>query len=212
MKREAALLFSIYLLFGLSGAANAALTTIGTATYLNNDYKLIYEDDNNGQGLIWLDYTNGLNNWESQINWAAGLNTAGVLTLSPNPGVKVTSEGVWRLPITGDNTAFDYNQTTAEMGHLHYVSLGNPAGLDAFQHSYPFENLNNPPNLSYWSGTEYPVESNYYAWCFQFEYGIAGPASKLGVGYGMAVLPVLWSFWKKPESVRLKLDAGSSPA
>ena len=80
MKREAALLFSIYLLFGLSGAANAALTTIGTATYLNNDYKLIYEDDNNGQGLIWLDYTNGLNNWESQINWAAGLNTAGLKT------------------------------------------------------------------------------------------------------------------------------------
>lgn len=98
-------------------------------------------------------------------------------------------EGSWRLPITGDGTEHDYYQTTAEMGHLHYISLGNPAGLDAFQNSYPFENLHEPLKTFYWSGTEYPVLSEYYAWVFQFEYGIAGPGSKLGVGYGIAVLP-----------------------
>ena len=36
---------------GFEGLANATLTMIGTDTYRGPNYSLIYEDDNNGQGL-----------------------------------------------------------------------------------------------------------------------------------------------------------------
>lgn len=42
----------------LSGSAFAALEVIGTATYQSNSYNLIWDDDNNGNSVIWLDYTN----------------------------------------------------------------------------------------------------------------------------------------------------------
>ena len=48
-----------------------------------HDYNLIYEDD---QGLVWLDYTRDYDNWGNQVNWAAGLNDAGVLTYNLNAG------------------------------------------------------------------------------------------------------------------------------
>ena len=52
--------------------ADTELTTIGTATYLGAEYKLIWENDNNGNSIIWLDYTRGLDAYDDQLSWAAG--------------------------------------------------------------------------------------------------------------------------------------------
>lgn len=134
----------------------ASLTTIGTVNYQGSNYNLIYEDNNNGNGLIWMDYTNGFGDWETQMDWATGLNNTGELTFSLNPGVSITNEGNWRLPIAGDNPSLGPNQISSEMGHLHYISLENSSGLGAFTNSGPFENLHSFYPISYyWTSTEY---------------------------------------------------------
>jgi len=174
------------LLVGSSGTAQALLTTIGTATYNGSDYNLIWEDDNNGNSLVWLDYTNNANTWQNQVNWAAGLDSA--LTINLDSGYSVTWDGPsWRLPSTVDGiyqygngydgtTIAGYNITTSEMGYLYYTELGNqgdrntngsyntvPAAPDYYlQNTGDFDNL---IASWYWSGTEYagyPI----YAWFF----------------------------------------------
>ena len=71
MKRAAAVLVML-LVFGVGGAANAALTTIGSAGYdsdgsgiidADEHYKLIWDDDNNGNSVVWLDYSKHRNTW-----------------------------------------------------------------------------------------------------------------------------------------------------
>jgi len=90
----------------MQGIADAALTTIGTATYGGSDYKLIWDDDNNGNSVIWLDYTNFPHTggwWGTQIDWAAGLGS--VLTNISTPGYTVNFyEADWRLPEVFDET------------------------------------------------------------------------------------------------------------
>jgi hypothetical protein len=135
--KKGLILFILAAVVGLSGVANATLTTIGTATYGSNAYNLIYEGDINGTGLIWLDYTKSAAYWDTQRTWANGLNGAGVLVYNLNSGISVDwTGGVWRLPTTVDGAfveGFDgtttggYNVKTSEMGHLYFESLGNNA-------------------------------------------------------------------------------------
>ena len=154
----------------LAGAAGATLTTIGTATYSGSDYKLIWDDDNNGKSVVWLDYTNGLTTWANQTAWASGLGA--VLTINLDSGYFVTwDDPNWRLPSTVDGpyvfgydgtTTGGYNITTSEMGHLYYQELGN-LGYMATDGSFPqpgwgLANTGGFDNLQswwYWSGTEY---------------------------------------------------------
>ena len=133
--------FSAVLVTGLFflimvGLAQAALTTIGTATYGGSDYNLIYDDDDTGHGgggLVWLDYSNPPANWTDQKDWAAGLDLG--LTYNIDSAYIVTwNDTAWRLPDTIDGT-YDYscdgattggyNITTSEMGHLYYTELEN---------------------------------------------------------------------------------------
>ena len=207
MKRGWILLLLLFAIVGFSGLANAKLIVIGTATYNGagandttgalggggplrveesakpedavGDYNLIYEDD---QGLIWLDFSNGRGIWPIQMKWAAGLNEPGVLTYKFNPGVAVSWEGDWRLPVAVDGPRYfgydgktntvGYNITTDEMGHLFYKTLGNRAGVDnegnpvstgGLKNIDPFTKLR---ASTYWTGTEYL----YYEgiWCYSF--------------------------------------------
>jgi len=163
MKKLYALLMAISAVVMLSGSAHA-LQIIGTAAYDSDIYNLIYEEDNNGQGLVWLDYTRNVDTWNNQEDWASGL--GGDLTVALDPGYTTTidwSTG-WRLPSAGSNPTFGYNQTTSEMGHLYYVSLGNPG--NGLLIKDPFLNL--MPEW-YWSGTDWPAYSA--AWLFQFDDG-----------------------------------------
>ncbi len=79
-----------------------------------------------------------------------------------------------------------YNQTTSEMGHLYYESLGKLAG-GPLGDTTPFQDL-----LAfdyYWSVTEYSLNPD-RAWVFDFHDGWQATGTKVhGVAYGLAVRP-----------------------
>lgn len=218
MERGWMLLWVLIALIAFSGAANAALTKIGTGTLGGIDYNLIYEDELGGSGLIWLDYSHGNTNWQSQRDWATGLNTSGVLAYNLSPGLNVTWGGDWRLPSTvggpwvygyNGTTTAGYNITTSEMGHLYYASLMNKGYVatdgTAPQPGYGLQNtgpFNNLQAFYYWSGTEYSLNPN-YAWSFYF---FNGYQSNYGKGiryYALAVRPGEVSAVPVPTSVLL---------
>lgn len=143
MKKVTALM-AVLLNFMYFGTANAALTQIGTATYLGSEYNLIYEDDNLNGSLVWLDHRSTNYDWPDLVNWAAGL--GGQLTINLDAGYTTTIDWVngWRLP-EADSTVvqgsgfgvegpdangdywydYGYNMLNSELMHLYYISLGN---------------------------------------------------------------------------------------
>ena len=78
------------MVLGFSLQAHATLTTIGQAQYGVQNYNLIWDNDSPFGSIVWLDYTNSGNTWQNQVNWAAGLNSGGVLTYNIDPGYSVT--------------------------------------------------------------------------------------------------------------------------
>ncbi len=159
----------VLMVMGYSINAQGGLITIGTATYSGSNYNLIWDDDNNGNSVVWLDYTNRVRNWTNQNAWASGLN--GVLTYNIDPGYAITwAADDWRLPTTVDGqfewgydgtTTAGYNITTSEMGHLFYTELGNFGYYDTSGNfrsgNYGLLNTGDFQNLEssiYWSGTE----------------------------------------------------------
>ncbi len=175
------------MLLGMSGVAGATLTTIGTAGYGGNSYKLIWDANNNGNSLVWLDYTHARNTWSNQQGWANGLNGNGVLSYNLNPGYSVNWGGnSWRLPATVDGpwsggydgtTTAGYNITSSEMGHLFYTELGNKGYYDTSGHGpqagWGLTSVGDFSHLTafgYWSGTEYAAYSH-CAWTFGMNYG-----------------------------------------
>lgn len=198
----------VFGMLGTAGLAKATLTTIGAADYAGGSYNLIYDADAPMGPITWLDYTNGTTNWQGQMDWAAGLNSAG-LTYNLNLDVASWAGGDWRLPSTVDGTyVFGYDGTTtggysitsSEMGHLYYEELGN-LGYYATDgtHPQPGYGLTNTGDFAnlvsywYWSGTEYandPVN----AWHFSFNGGYQGYDFKGYNFYGLAVRPGQVSF------------------
>ncbi|PIE61898.1 MAG: hypothetical protein CSA29_00975 [Desulfobacterales bacterium] len=165
----------------LSGMAQATLTTIGTATYNGSNYNLIWDDDNNGKSVVWLDYTNANASLPDQQTWAASLDAE--LTINLNAGYTVAWDGSWRLPETVDGVAvygyegdpngdgvytytYGYNLSNSEMGHLFYQELGNNGRYDTNQDEQSEYGLNNKGDFAnlvqgwYWSGTRYTEHMN----------------------------------------------------
>ena len=72
MKKLLVVLGTMFLFVFISGPANAALTTIGTAGYEGGNYNLIYDDE---QELVWLNYYHNVygNEWQDEVDWASGL-------------------------------------------------------------------------------------------------------------------------------------------
>ena len=188
MKKQLIGMGAICMLLGGAGQAQATLITIGTATYDDGsgsaDYNLIWDDDNNGNSVVWLDYTNAGTTWAAQNSWAAGLNTALTYNIEPEWTVDWGSND-WRLPSTVDGpyesgydgtTTGGYNITNSEMGHLFYTELGNP-GFKGTDGVVPFEyglkNTGDFVNLVdywYWSGTDFAASSS-SDWVFGMQYG-----------------------------------------
>lgn len=176
MKRAVLFLLAMVLVFTITGTSSADLIVRGMGTITaggeseGQSYKLIYDT---AQNITWLDYTKSRDDWWAQVNWVAEL-------------VMEYNEVIyddWGLPSAGDNPSFGFEQTTSEMGHLYYLSLGNEKG-GPFVHSGPFNNLK--PNW-YWAGTEYsPDTSN--AWNFDFNEGRQHDFVKGGNCYTLAVL------------------------
>lgn len=187
-KKLAALGLGVSLLV-MAGMAQASLVTIGTATYLGSDYNLIWNNDNNGNSVVWLDYTNNSADWSAQTAWAAGLDSQ--LTYNIDAGYTVTWDSAWRLPSAGADPISAYNQTTSEMGDLFY----NELGLSAYPTLTTAAQLNatNFDNLIahwYWSGTEDDQGGQgglWGAWAFGMYSGDQSNYSKNNNIYGLAL-------------------------
>ncbi|NWH05296.1 DUF1566 domain-containing protein [Desulfobacter latus] len=201
-------LCSVLFLLLMSGMSQAEMITIGTATYNGNDYNLIWDDDNNGNSVVWLDYSNYVN-WASQVTWTNSLDSA--LTYNIDAQYSVTwDDAAWRLPSTVDggwdvgyegdpdndgNYTYTggYNLANSEMGHLYYEELGNLGYIDT-SGNYPqpgwgltetgdFKNL---IASRYWSGTEYANMPS-SAWYFRMENGAQSTNNKHYDAYVLAV-------------------------
>ena len=213
MRKQILLVIAIMLLLtGMAEVSEAALTTIGTVTYEGSDYNLIWDDNNNGNSVVWLDYSNAPDSWPTQNAWAAGL--ASVLTNISTPGYTVTwDDDAWRLPGTVDghhefgldgNTTAGYNITSSEMGHLFYEELGN-LGFSAADGTAPQSGwgLNNTGDFNYlsapwyWSATDY-AELPINAWAFRMVSGLqslrdkddAVPGFTASAGIGIAPIDI----------------------
>ena len=157
-------------LLGVVGMANASLTTIGTAQFggTGTAYNLIWDNDNNGNSVVWLDYSKAATNWTAQDAWAANLNDS---TLTINlQGYNVTwDESAWRLPSAGENPLGGYGQTTPEMGHLLYTEFGYVDGSPSItSEALNATNFDNLVSNYYWS-TEYSANN---AWVFGMNSGL----------------------------------------
>jgi len=206
-------------LLGMAGTVNAALLTIGTANYLGSDYNLIWDDDNNGNSIVWLDYSNN-DSWDNQTNWVSGLGAELTVTMNSGYTSNIDWTTGWRLPDTVDGplvsgvdgtTTAGYNITTSEMGHLFYEELGNLGIRDTSgntQTGYGLQNTGDFSNLIassyddyYWSNTvvsDFPTR----AWVFGMYYGLQHQLEMPGQNYGLAVhtgqvsaIPVPSSVW-----------------
>ena len=149
-------------LLSMTGLAHAELITIGTAGYQDSNYNLIWDDDNNGNSVVWLDYTHDAKvNYSGYFEWATNLD----LEINLFDGYTLTwTDDTWRLPTTVDDSvpnAADYvgydgsfsrgfYNTTSEMGHLFYDELGNIGIYDTSgeeQTGYGLKNTDDFENL-----------------------------------------------------------------
>ena len=216
MKKKLIGLTVIMVLLGMIGIAQATLTVIGTATYNSTNYNLIWDDDNNGNSIVWLDYTNSIGTWQNQIDWASGLGSQLTVTLNPGYSTDIDWSTGWRLPDTVDGPfsyGFEgdpnedgmygytagYNLANSEMGHLFYTELGNigsinpdgSANTNPGAPDYFLQNTGDFGHLNpvlYWSDTTYVSFPTFYAWRFQMNIGYQdnGDMTWPG-GYGLAV-------------------------
>jgi len=190
------------LVVAVTGTAQATLTTIGTASYGDSNYNLIWDDNNNGTSLIWLDYTSSGKYWNAQKAWASGLGSS-ISSINLKAGYSLTwTDGAWRLPSTVDGpvvygytgiTTAGYNITSSEFGHLFYTELGNKGQYSttgAYQSDYGLINTGDFAHLQsdfYWSGTEYASDPT-GAWYFDTYRGSQALNSKaIDFGLGLAV-------------------------
>ncbi len=174
----------VLMVMGYSIQAQGGIMTIGTATYDDGlgggaeDYNLIWDDDNNGSSVVWLDYTNGPTDWQSQKDWALGLDSA-ITSYNIDPGYAVTwDDDDWRLPTTVDeDDSIGYGKTNSEMGHLYYTELGENINSGDFQELEA---------SVYWSGTE-DSGLTLDAWVFFFNFGYQTADDKNDGPSGLAV-------------------------
>ena len=199
MKSKLILLIAL-LSFSVPSITLATLVTIGTATYGDSDYNLIWDDDNNGNSVVWLDYTNALATWAAQNAWVTGLDS--VLTYNIDSLYKVSwFDDNWRLGSTVDGewswgydgtTTLGFNITNSEMGHLYYEELGNLGYNDMsgnYQDGFGLQSTGDFENLvasEYWSGTKYENYTDHF-WKFNAYHGSQGYGQEDEGVYGLAV-------------------------
>lgn len=187
-KRLLAVLITGLFLLCMTGMANAGLITIGTAQYGSSAYNLIWDDDNNGNSVVWLDYTNDTSNWTAHNAWAAGLDSSLIYNIDSAYTV-AWDDAAWRLPSAGADPHLGHNQTTSEMGDLFYNDLGASPVHPNIYTTVAQLNATNFDNLIscwYWSGTEY-TDNTDEAWLFGMYDGYQHRFYKYGGGYGLVV-------------------------
>lgn len=183
-----------------AGMAQPTLVTIGSATYNGSNYNLIWDNNNNGKSVVWLDYRNPSynasyvsatdNNWAKQMTWASGLgNEISSYNIDPKYNITWNDNDPWRLPTTLDgpfdfNNNYDgtgyggFNITYSELGHLFYTELGNKGYLRVDGTAVPVSeqgiknsgDFHNFGDAAYWSSTKSSVYTD-SAWLFGMDNG-----------------------------------------
>jgi hypothetical protein len=132
MKKSLMVLTGLFFLLLWAGAASAELIKIGTVKRGNDvPFNLIWQTENNGNSLIWIDYTHseGLD-WYGLKTWAQNLDDLLTYNIDPIYKVDWTDEN-WRLPMANNPDDFrGYDFIESEMGHLWYSELKNIGGKE----------------------------------------------------------------------------------
>jgi len=138
--------------------------------------------------VTWLDMTATDKTWDEAVDWASNLNHAGfegwrLPTVKPVNGTDfqygVEFEGINYQTADG-STDWGWNITSpnSELSHLFYVTLGNVAEFDqdgfltdnsGLSNTGPFKNLQAGV---YWTGTEFFLDTEDFAWIFQTDLGL----------------------------------------
>jgi len=189
--RKVTWLLSILLVYGVSASAHATLVDNGDGTVTETDTNLMWLKNANTPGLI---------NWGDATDWADTLVFAGYRN--------------WRLPTTDETCDGGSNCTESEMGHLYYVSLGNPAH-GPLGNSGPFSDIQTSPPYDYWSSTVPPTlpgvgcvfnwsvggqqctagkSNHFYAWSVR---DISVPEPSTLFLFASALLPLAW--WRRRD-------------
>ena len=176
-KKHLLVVTTLTIILSIPGIASATLITIGTATYNGSQYNLIWENQENGHSVVWLDYSNYPSSWYQQTSWAAGLNDDNVLTYHffSNYRVYWGQSNPWRLPSA-------YNPM--EMAYLFYNGLDVSAPTT--NESLNVSNFNNLIASWYWTSTSdaYFDADGYY---FDFRDAYMDIHRKGSLGYGLAI-------------------------
>jgi hypothetical protein len=162
MKKSLVVLTGLFFLLLWTGAANAELIKIGTANYNGSNYNLIWDPDNNGNSVVWLDYTNSSTSWSGQNEWADGLYSALNTNLYTDYNVTWEENIPWRLP------------SIIEMNHLYSQDKSFFAELS---------------RTYYWTSDEHGKYSSdpYYAYWFRMDTGNDGYSPKSKFNRGIAL-------------------------
>ncbi|MEQ1573646.1 MAG: PEP-CTERM sorting domain-containing protein [Vicinamibacterales bacterium] len=173
------------LVLGLAGTAQAALITIGSATYDGSAYKLIWDDDNGGgDSVVWLDFTN-YGSWDSMTSWAASLNNEDVLTynIHSDYGVRWLAADPWRLPTWGA-----IGEGPPEMGGLYAQELNLPWGGPATNDQLNASEFDNLVASWYWTSLTSSFNGAIFdAWYFDFRDAYMDRHAAGSLGYALAV-------------------------
>ncbi len=198
------------LLLCMNGMAQASLTTIGTAGYdsdgdgtieIDEKYNLIWDDDNNGNSVIWLDYRNPVATWSNQDTWAKNIDSdPSRFIINLDHGYSVTwNDAAWRLPSAGADPQTGPNQTSSEMGHLWDIELGFDAGDNPSEAQLNATDFDFLFNSFFWTGT---LGSTGTAYTFYMANGQQYSAADYTTRYGMAIrsgqvseVPVPGAIW-----------------
>jgi hypothetical protein len=188
MKRIYILAVIMAMVLGLSVQAHATLYNRGTDSLGN---RLVYDNDLN---ITWYDYSNSVNTWQNQMNWAAALTVDFGGTIYDDWRLPSTVNGPFSWGYDGTTIA-GYNIKSSELGSLFYAELGNKGYYNTLGNPQtgwglssedPFVNLQ--PGY-YWSRTEEGVNS-YNSWFFHFNTGGQNINPKVNpYVYALAVRP-----------------------
>ena len=162
MKKTITFLWCLFFLIGICGVVNATLITIGTATYEGAEYNLIWDNDNNGKSVIWLDYTHlEMGDWNSQTTWVSGLDATLTYTIDSDYNI-VWNDDAWRLPSAGVNAQIGYHQSTSELGDLFYNEFNFTAGGHKTAGTLNAFNFDHLVSDHYWTETPYKYNPSDY--------------------------------------------------
>ncbi len=210
MKRTFAAITIGLAMLCITSLAQASLTTIGTAGYdsdgngaiqTDENYNLIWNDNNNGNSVVWLDYRQPVATWESQNAWVSNIDsdpTGFVINLDPGYSVDWI-DADRRLPSADANPQTGYNQTSSEMGHLWYTELDFNEGDTPTAEELNASNFDWLFNSFFWTSTAGTAGT---AWEFHMANGSQYCPADYTSHYGLAVrsgqvleIPVPGAIW-----------------